>query len=59
LYKMLDHGEPIKTKEICERFKISERGKLPRFSDNLKLLNLNCFTYEKVKIYRSPDCENS
>jgi DeoR/GlpR family transcriptional regulator of sugar metabolism len=22
---MLDHGEPIKTKEICERFKISER----------------------------------
>jgi hypothetical protein len=25
LYKMLDHGEPIKTKEICKRFKISER----------------------------------
>ena len=34
-------------------------GKLPCFSDNLKLLNLNCFTYEKIKIYRSPDCENS
>lgn len=25
LYKMLEHGETIKTKEICERFKISER----------------------------------
>lgn len=25
LYKMLDNNEPVKTKEICERFKISER----------------------------------
>jgi hypothetical protein len=34
-------------------------GKLPSFSDNLKSLNLNCFSYEKIKILRSPNRENS
>jgi len=34
-------------------------GKLPCFSDSLKLLNLNCLRYEKIKIYRSPDYQDS
>jgi predicted nuclease of restriction endonuclease-like (RecB) superfamily len=37
----------------------NSNGKLPSFSDNLKSLNLNCFSYEKIKILRSPNRENS
>jgi hypothetical protein len=50
----------ITTKELLiKKHSASVDGKLPSFSDNLKSLNLNCFSYEKIKILRSPNRENS